>query len=197
MSDAFTAGVEPGGLTTAQEIKILLCYMLHSAGQPIHRDQVTEIIVGGGMANYFDTEEAIEELLRLQHLVQGEDRMIATTVTGGQIGESLATRIPYTLRERSVRSALLLLRRRQIEKDNKVDIRPAEEGGYRVTCSVMDGNRTLLSVTMLVADKWQAEQIKEQFLADPSLLYRTNLSVLTGGAHMRRAGTQLVIQLGE
>ena len=197
MSDAFTAGVEPGGLTTAQEIKILLCYMLHSVGQPIHRDQVTEIVVGGGMANYFDTEEAIEELLRLQHLVQSEDRLIATTVTGGQIGESLATRIPYTLRERSVKSALLLLRRRRIEAENRVAITPQEEGGFRVTCSVMDGERELLSVSLPVVDKFQAEQIKERFLTDPSLLYRSNLSVLTGGAEMRRNGTQLVIQLGE
>jgi len=28
MADAFTAGVEPGGLTSTQEIRILLCYML-------------------------------------------------------------------------------------------------------------------------------------------------------------------------
>lgn len=197
MSDAFTAGVEPGGLTTSQEIKILLCYMLGSVGQPISRDAVTEIIVGEGMANYFDTEEAIEELLRLQHLVQGDNRLIATTVTGGQIGDSLATRIPYTLRERSVKAAVQLLRRREIEKDNKVEIRPLEEGGCEVTCSVMDGGRALLSVTLRVADKWQAEQIKERFIADPALLYRSNFAVLTGAAAMRRAGTQLVIQLGE
>ena len=28
MADAFMAGVEPGGLTNVQEIRILLCYML-------------------------------------------------------------------------------------------------------------------------------------------------------------------------
>ena len=51
MADAFTAGVEPGGLTNLQEIRILLCYMLHTVGQPVPRDAVTEIIIGGGMAN--------------------------------------------------------------------------------------------------------------------------------------------------
>ena len=39
------------------------------------------------------------------------------------------------------------------------------------------------------------EQIKEQFYADPALLYRSNLAVLTGDAGMRRAGTELVIRL--
>ena len=51
MADAFMAGVEPGGLTNVQEIRILLCYMLHSVGAPIPRDALTDIITAGGMAN--------------------------------------------------------------------------------------------------------------------------------------------------
>ena len=195
MADAFMAGVEPGGLTSVQEIRILLCYMLQSVAAPIPRDALTDIITAGGMANYFDTEDAIEDLIRLQHLVQTEDRLVATTVTGNQIGESLGVRIPYTLRERSVKAALQLLKRRKVEQDNKVEIRKTEEGGYEVTCTVMDGARVLLSVTLPVSDSWQAEQVKEQFLADPALLYRSNLAVLTGDANMRRAGSELVIKL--
>lgn len=195
MSDTFAAGVRPGGLRSAEEIKILLCYILHSVGQPLPRDSVTEIITADGMANYFDTEEAIEELLRLQHLVQGEDRLLATTVTGGQIGDSLSTRIPYTLRERSVQAALKLLKRRSVEKDNKADIRKLPEGGYEVACRLMDGERCLLQVILPVADEFQAAYVKERFLEDPSLLYRSNLAVLTGDAGLRRAGTQLVIKL--
>ena len=195
MADAFMAGVEPGGLTNVQEIRILLCYMLNSVAAPIPRDALTDIITAGGMANYFDTEDAIEDLIRLQHLVQTEDRLVATTVTGNQIGESLGVRIPYTLRERSVKAALQLLKRREVERDNKVNIRKLEEGGYEVTCIVMDGERALLSVTLRVSDPHQAEQIKEQFLTDPALLYRSNLAVLTGDANMRRAGSELVIRL--
>lgn len=194
MADAFTAGVEPGGLTSTQEIRILLCYMLDTVGQAMNREEVTDILISGGMANYFDVEDAIEELLRLQHLVEA-DRKIATTVTGAQIGQSLSVRIPYTLRQRSVAAALKLLKRREVERDNKVDIRQLEEGGYAVTCTVQDRGHALLSVTLRVADRMQAEQIKEQFLSDPALLFRSNLAVLTGDAGMRRAGTELVVKL--
>lgn len=194
MSDAFTAGVEPGGLNNTQEIRILLCYMLDTVAAPIHRDDVSEIIVGGGMANYFNTEEAIEDLIRQQHL-RYDDGLIATTATGAQIGRSLGVRVPYTLRQRSVAAALHLLKRRNIEQDNKVDIRKLEDGGYAVTCAVQDGGRDLLSVTLRVADQWQADQIKENFLSDPTLLFRGNLAILTGDAGMRRAGTELVIKL--
>ena len=195
MADAFTAGVEPGGLNTTQEIKILLCYMLHTVNQPMRREDVVDIILAHGMANYFDTEEAIDDLLRLQHLVEGDDHRIATTVTGSQIGDSLSVRVPYTLRERSVKAALELLRRRQVEQDNKVYIRRLEEGGCEATCTVEDHGTPLLSVTLRLADEWQAGQIKEHFLQDPALLYRSVLAVLTGEADVRRAGTQLVIKL--
>ena len=158
------------------------------------RDAVTEILVGGGMANYFDTEDAIEELIRMGHLAE-ENRTITVTATGAQIGDSLAVRVPYTLRQRSAEAALKLLKRRQVEQDNKVDIQKLEEGGYAVTCTVRDGQRDLLSVTLRVSDNRQAEQIKEQFLSDPALLFRGNLAILTGDAGMRRAGTELVIKL--
>lgn len=195
MADTFAAGVEPGGLKTAQEIKILICYMLSTVNCPMVRDDVTDIIVGAGMANYFDTEDAMEELLRLQHLVEGDDRLIATTATGHQIGEMLYVRVPYTLRERSVKAAMQLLKRREIEQDNTVDIRKLDDGGYEVTCTVMDQGTPLMAVTMRVADRWQAEQIKEHFLADPSLLYKGTLAVLTGDTSLRRAGKQLIVKL--
>lgn len=195
MSDVFTAGVQPGGLNTSQEIKILLCYMLRTVNCAMPRDEVVDIIVGGGMANYFDTEDAIEELLRLQHLLTDDERNIATTVTGNEIGDSLSMRIPYTLRERSVAAALQLLKRKKTEQDNKVDIRRLEDGGCEVTCSILDQGKPLLSVAIRVADEHQAAQIKEHFLTDPSYLYRANLAVLIGDASPRRAGTQLVIKL--
>ena len=146
------------------------------------------------MANYFDTMDAIEELLRLQHLVEADGR-VATTVTGGQIGETLYMRIPYTLRERSVAAALQLLKRREVEQENTVDIRKLDEHGYEVTCTVMDQDVPLLAVTLRVADRLQAEQIRENFLADPSLLYKSSLAVLTGDTSLRRAGKQMIVKL--
>ena len=195
MIDAFTAGVEPGGLNNTQDIKILLCYMLYTIGQPIGRDEVLDVILTAGMANYFDTENAIEELLRLGHLTQDENKMLAVSNTGGRIGNDLSVRVPYTLRERSVKAALQMLKRHRIEEENKVDIRRLDGGGYEVTCTVLDGDRALLSTTLRVGDEWQANAVKENFLADPAMLYRSSLAVLTGDTIVSHVGTQLVIEL--
>lgn len=195
MGDAFTAGVLPGGLTTREEIRILLCYMLDSVGQPMHRSTVTDIIIGEGMANYFNTEEAISTLVEDGHLLETEDHCISVTATGSEIGRSLSTRVPYTLRGRSVQAALRLFKRRELEKDNKVEIRKAPDGGCEVVCTVLDQERTLMSVTLRVADEQQAKQIGEGFLDDPTLLYRSTLAILNGEGTWRCQGTQLYIQL--
>ncbi len=194
MAEAFNAGVEPGGLTTTEEIRILLGYMLRTVQSPIKREAVTDIIVGNGMANYFDTEEAIADLLKMGHLTQ-DDGLLAVTSTGEEIAQSLFRRIPYSLRERSVNTALGLLKRRETEKDNRVTVEKNPFGGYTVCCRVMDKEQEMFSVSLRVADERQGESIKERFLKNPSLLYRGVLAILNGNTGLTPDGTQIVLDI--
>ena len=67
--DAFSAGVEPGGLYSSQEIKILICYMLAGVGEPLARHSVLEILSGNGMANFFEAGAAVDELIRVLDVI--------------------------------------------------------------------------------------------------------------------------------
>ena len=193
IQDAFSAGVEPGGLYTSQEIKILICYMLLGVGEPMERQMVTELIAGNGMANFFEPAAAVDELARQGHLTEEEGR-ISLTETGRQVGDTLAGMIPYTLRERSVKAALQLLTRIRREQENTVELEKLDHG-YRVTCTIQDSASPLMSVSLRVADDMQAGLIRENFLDDPTLLYRSLLAILTGDAGMRRADTEIAIRL--
>ena len=193
IQDAFSAGVEPGGLYTSQEIKILICYMLLGVGEPMERQMVTELIAGNGMANFFETAAAVDELARQGHLTEEEGR-ISLTETGRQVGDTLAGMIPYTLRERSVKAALQLLTRIRREQENTVELEKLDHG-YRVTCTIQDSASPLMSVSLRVADDMQAGLIRENFLDEPTLLYRSLLAILTGDAGMRRADTEIAIRL--
>ena len=194
IQDAFSAGVEPGGLYSSQEIKILICYMLMGAGEPMQRQAVLDIVAGGGMANFFEASAAIDELVRLHNLEETEDGALMVTETGRHAASTLSTMIPYTLRERSVKAALQLLTRIRRERENQVEILKGENG-CQVTCRIQDKAVFLLSLTLNVADDLQAKLIKEQFLSQPELLYRSVLAILTGDAGMRRSDTQIVIDL--
>ena len=192
--DGFSAGVEPGGLYSPQQIKILICYMLDGAGEPMPRQAVLDIIAGGGMANFFETGAAIDELVRLQNLEESEDGHISLTEKGRQAASTLFGLIPYTLRERSVKAALQLLTRIRRERENSVRIDKLESG-YNVTCTINDTDSPLLSLTLRVADEPHAQLIREQFLNDPVLLYRSLLAILTGDAGMRRGDREINILL--
>ncbi len=192
--DAFSAGVEPGGLHSHHEIKILICYMLSSVREPLPRTTVLDILSGGGMANFFDASAAIDDLLKRHNLCETDDDLLTVTETGRHAATTLADMIPFTLRERSVDAALRLLARQRSERDNSAEILPAEEGGWKVVCSV--GTTTpLLRFELLVGDELQAQQVRDRFLSDPLLLYQSMIGVLAGDATLKHMPEQIVIDL--
>ncbi len=192
--DAFSAGVEPGGLHSHHEIKILICYMLNGVHEPLPRTAVLDIISGGGMANFFDASAAIDDLVERGNLSETDGGLLSVTEAGRHAASTLADMIPFTLRERSVSAGLRLLARQHSERDNRVEMAPAESGGWMVTCSV--GNTApLLRFELLVGDELQAQQVRDKFLNDPLLLYQSVIGILSGGAKLNVAGNQIVIEL--
>ena len=192
--DAFDAGVEPGGLHSQHEIKILICYMLAGVREPMPRSAIPQILCEQGMANFFDVTAAIDELIELNNLVETDEGMLTVTETGREAASTLETLIPYTLRTRSVAAALRLLTRRRNERENQAIIAPAETG-YTVTCTVGKAEHPLLTFSLLVGDERQAALVRDRFLDDPLLLYRTTVAVLSGGATMDADNKQITIDL--
>ena len=192
--DDFSSGVEPGGLYSSQEIKILICYMLAGVDEPLPRQSVLEIIATGGMANFFEAGAAIDELIRLHNLTEGEDGRLYLTEDGRQAASTLSGMIPFTLRERSVQAALKLLTRMRREKENRVTVKKLEHGRL-VTCEIQDAGQPLLSFSLRVADDLQAGLIRERFLEDPTLIYSSLIALLTGDAAWKRNGKRIEIDL--
>lgn len=191
MGDAFAEGVNPGGLYSAQEIKILICYLLLTVGEPMPESAVVEVLYGGEMANFFEVSAAIQELLKLGHLKE-EDDLLSITETGKQIGGTLATMVPFTLRERSLSAALRLMARRHRQNSTDAQIQK-EEAGCVVTCRIRDAETPLMELSLRVGDEMQARLVRERFLDDPTLLYRTIIAALTGGAHTERDDRRLIV----
>ena len=195
MNDAFTAGVEPGGLISHDEIQIMLCYLLDSVQNPMEPSLLFESLAGQGLVNYFEAGAALEELLLLGHVCEDkETARLSLTESGRDIAQQLAVRLPLTVRERALKAALTLLARRKIARENPVEIQTCAKG-HNVTCNILGPDaEPLLSLILAVADEGQAKLIKEQFLNDPELLYRVVMAVLTGQASRYDQTGQLIIE---
>ena len=61
-SDAMSAGVNPGGLQSRTEIRVLICYVLQYSSAPLPLDKLKERLHFEGIANYFETSYAISDL---------------------------------------------------------------------------------------------------------------------------------------
>lgn len=177
----FDYGVEVGGLRDIDDIKILVCYMLKTVGTPLRRSLIDEAIQTDGLASYWNLSQAISELIKTQAVTVGEEdgeSSFALALKGREFAEMLETSLPFSVRERAVKQATALLSKARALKENEIGITKTDSG-YEVSIIIKDGSLELMTVKFLVADAMQANIAKENFLKDPSELYKTVLEKLT------------------
>lgn len=179
--DALTGGVEPGGLRTRSEIRILICYLLAGIEAPLAKDDLINIAVDNGLANYFELAGAIDEMAQKGIIaVSGKNsEFCSATETSRMISKQLDAELPPTVRRKALAAAVNLLAKAKREQENRVEIVPSERG-FRVNCHISGGETDLMSFSLHVPDLAQANLVKENFHSSPETVYRMLLALVTG-----------------
>ncbi|MCH3971617.1 MAG: DUF4364 family protein [Oscillospiraceae bacterium] len=175
--DAFTAGVDPGGLRTKDEIRILLCYLLSSVNAPLSREDVLACVQGMGLANYFEVTNALQELTENGNLILKDGCYTATPQAHG-IARQLDTALPLSVRDKAVKAAVGLLSQARRSRENAVEIEKCAGGGYQVHCHISGGKAELMSFTLTVPEMRQAKLIQHNFQKAPERVYQMLLALL-------------------
>ena len=97
-----------------------------------------------------------------------------------------------TVKERAVECALSLLKREQVESENKVTIEKSDNG-YTVTCRISGGDMDLLRFSLYVPDVQQARMIRKNFYKNPDMFYSVMIAMLTRN---KRGVTEILDELG-
>lgn len=181
MADAFTAGVEPGGLISSQHVRLMVCYILATMDKPIARDMMMELLQYEGIANYFEVAQAIDGLYKNGNIEKTDAPFEEYKITdiGREAINELYKDLPFTIREKGIKAATKMLARMRSEAENRVETEQTD-CGVKVTCSVMDGDRPILTVMLLVPDMEQANSVRETFLSNPLKVYSGSIALLTG-----------------
>ncbi len=180
--DAFTGGVEPGGLRSKNEIRILICYLLASVSAPLSREDILSIMQENGFANYFEVTDSLAELTENGNLLEsGQPPLYTAAPQGRMIAKRLDTALPVSVREKAVSAALNLLAKAKREQENKVEI-VRTQSGYNVTCHISGGEVELMSFTLYAPDLNQARMIKRNFHRSPETVYQVMLALVTGSS---------------
>ncbi len=180
--DAFDAGIELGGLRNRDDIRLLVCYLLKSVDSPMTRQMLNEAMQEDGLANYFEVGQAIEELLKTGNItadILGDDEVISVTEKGREAAEMLQMSLPKTVREKAVNSAIRLITKARVERENQIEVKKEENGGYTITFTLFDKNTQFMKLSVYVCDSLQLEQVKQNFINDPVKVYSTIITSLT------------------
>ncbi len=180
--DAFDAGIELGGLRSRDDIRLLICYLLKSVDEPMTRQLLNDAMQEEGLANFFEVGQAIEELLKTGNItadIRGDEEVITVTQRGRDAAELLQTSLPRTVREKAVNSAIRLVTRARVERENKIEVVKEDDGGYTITFTLFDRNTELMKLSIYVVDSLQLETVKQNFINDPVKVYSSIITSLT------------------
>lgn len=174
--DAFSAGVEPGGLRNRNEIKVLIASVLKNVERELSRRQLLAAIQQEGLANYFEATQALESLIEggsvtVARAEDGEEYLTLTAV--GATASSIEDEIPRAVRDKALATATEMQTQERRMKETPVEIIELENG-----CNVKFTFNDLMTLTLYVADREQAESVKERMLADPVSLYSAVIAQL-------------------
>ncbi len=180
--DAFDAGIELGGLRSRDDIRLLICYLLKSIDVPMTRQMLNDAMQEDGLANFFEVGQAIEELLKTGNItadILQDEEVLTVTERGREAAELLQTSLPRTVREKAVNSAIRLTTRAKVERDNKIEVKKEDDGGYTITFTLFDRGTELMKLSIYVVDSLQLETVKQNFINDPVKVYSSIITSLT------------------
>ena len=180
--DAFDAGIELGGLRNRDDIRLLVCYLLKSIDAPMTRQMLNDAMQEDGLANFFEVGQAIEELLKTGNItadILDDEEVISVTEKGREAAELLQTSLPKTVREKAVNSAIRLTTKAKVERENKIEVKKEDDGGYTITFTLFDRDTEMMKLSIYVVDSLQLETVKQNFINDPVKVYSTIITSLT------------------
>ncbi len=174
--DAFTEGIEPGGLRSRTQIKILITFIVSKISEPLRDSTIIEALQVHGLANYFELSQAIDELID-NGILSSAEGLVYITPKGSLSVDELSQELPKSVKETALADTINLQLLEKREGENTVDINKTENG-YNVTFRVAHKGENLMELTVYAADFEQAEQLKHNFLKNPSYVYSTVVTSL-------------------
>lgn len=159
-------------LTDKYAIKILICYFLKQINRPVTQNQLTEIVTGDGVINYFLFVEALEELYQNELLYVNQldgKSYVEMSEVARQSADEFKGIVPKSFRDKILAAGLRFFAR--LKAGNvKCDIEQKQRGAsVHFVCT--DNSESLIDLTLFAPDTASAEFIKEKILSNPSEFY--------------------------
>lgn len=170
--DAFTAGIEDGGLRSSSSISIIVCYIIANCQKKITGQNIIDAMVVGKIANYFEVSNAISKMSNKGYIKEDENGYLSITADCRFLIDLVENDLPLTIRERSIELVSKLAELDINKKENKVTIEKKDDK-YCVTMHVSDVDCDFMELKLYVPSEAQAVVIKDKFEHHPAEVYKS------------------------
>ncbi|MBM7616325.1 DUF4364 family protein [Alkaliphilus hydrothermalis] len=163
------------------EKKLLLLYIFKQFDGTVSHSQVTDFVLENDLLNYFIFQQFIGELKDSKFIVEeikDQKQLFTVTDKGKDTLRYFINRIPQRQLDRV--NELLKEKKHEIVKKSQVtaDYVKVKEGEYLVNLKVVEGDVTIISISLNVASNKHAKQVCENWQGNVQDIYGTLINQL-------------------
>ena len=142
--------------------KLIVLYMLRKVNFPLSNTQITEFMIDREYTDYFHVQEAIHDLVDAK-LITVDTIRNTSQYTATNDGEKTLEYFSYMISNDIKAEIDAYMRENAFELRNesstRADYRQTGNGDYAVTCTVKEGNESLIDLTFTVPMEEEAERV--------------------------------------
>ena len=180
-------------LTQKEDIKIFLLYLLLNVGKPIDLVTLNDIVMEDEFIERFDMMDCLCDLVEagaVEKRDAGNTSFYRITPAGVVAAKTLQSTLLRQIREKSVRSAMQLLRFKNRGAKATSRIEDLPDGRARFCCAVADAGGAFMETSLVLESRHQAELLKLNFDENAEFVYRGMLGLFSGDVNYLAAETE-------
>lgn len=169
---------------TLAENKVLILYILDKINSPVSNDELLQLVLSIEDMNYFYFQQFLLDLLENKYIetYQGDkfsEQIYILTDLGKNALELTKDLIPGIIKlkiDSNIKGEL-----QDIEEEVSIvsEFSPEDNGGFIVTCKVIEHNKTIFEVSTFAASREQAKYISDNWKENAINLYPKFMDILT------------------
>ncbi len=170
-------------LNTTTDMKVFLLFILDNIGYPLEHETIINIVRENTDEISLDYDECLRQLVASEHLLFDEfddERYYMISDKGRLVAAELYDSLDKSFRERSLRVAIQHISLSKNGASIRAYITETESKRFRVTLEAFDKYGEVMSTSVTVNSRNEAETIKRNYEAKPDGVYRGVLFSVTG-----------------
>lgn len=169
---------------TLAENKVLILYILNKIDRPVNNDELLQLVLSVEDMNYFYFQQFLLDLLENKYIEKYKEndyteQIYKITNSGRETLELTKDLIPGIIKlkiDSTIKGEL-----QDIEEEVSIisEFTPEDDGGFIVTCKVVEHNKTIFQVSTFAASREQAKCISDNWKENAINIYPNMINLLT------------------